>query len=728
MDPAKKLIRKVSRCAVCLTLGLAIMLTLVTPASAIVNADEARKVLVNAWRNEASTVDVSAYKITTQEVGDFYRAARNDRNIPWYVDKNYRYHYNNNGYVTSIEPSYYDPAVYNRQAYEAAVYNILSRSYFKGMSSWQAALSVHDYLAANFRYDETYTYYTGYDMAVGGTAVCEGYTRLYMDLMNRIGIPVEYATSEAMDHCWNQLKIGDNWYHVDVTWDDPITDKWGLANHKYFLVSDQMISSPELKHHSWVSDYSSPATNYDEGTFWRELTSPIVYISKDTAILRKDIKTDNGHLIRIYSRDHMSGDETLLCEVTSEYVPINGGNWHFGNSGLSVWDNTIYFSDNNKVYSLPLTGGQPTVIFQYDTQANQRVICSTYVTDEVLFITTRTFDGADGTQQDLYYWLPNRNHTYQRGKCIYCDEVNPNYIPPENELWRIAGTDRFDTSFLVAEQMKKYLGVDKFDAIVVASGKDFADALSGSYLAAVRNAPILLSYKDPQNAKVQEYIRNNLAPGGTVFVLGGTAAVPQSLVDGLSDVKVKRLAGANRFETNLAVLKEAGVAPNAAVLVCTGSDFADCLSAAATGRPILLVHKDLTSAQKNYLSTLANETYYIIGGENAVKPKVYDGLVTLGTTYRLSGKNRYETSVQVAEIFFDNPDAAVLAYARNFPDGLCGGALAASMGTPLILTDNKYYSYAVEYSRQKGIYGGYVLGGAALVADDAAWAIMKAAS
>ena len=45
----------------------------------------------------------------------------------------------------------------------------------------------------------------------------------------------------------------------------------------------------------------------------------------------------------------------------------------------------------------------------------------------------------------------------------------------------------------MAETYKEKSGVEKFDAIIIATGKNFADALSGSYLAVVKNAPILLT-------------------------------------------------------------------------------------------------------------------------------------------------------------------------------------------------------------------------------------------
>ncbi|MBR5806845.1 MAG: cell wall-binding repeat-containing protein [Oscillospiraceae bacterium] len=71
----------------------------------------------------------------------------------------------------------------------------------------------------------------------------------------------------------------------------------------------------------------------------------------------------------------------------------------------------------------------------------------------------------------------------------------------------------------------------------------------------------------------------------------------------------------------------------------------------------------------------------------------------------------------IAEKFFASPDYAVIAYAENFPDGLCGGPLAMTMDAPLILTKTGKQAAAKGYMQAKGIESGAVLGGASLIDD-----------
>ena len=286
----------------------------------------------------------------------------------------------------------------------------------------------------------------------------------------------------------------------------------------------------------------------------------------------------------------------------------------------------------------------------------------------------------------------------------------------ESDVYRVSGKNRFDTSFAIADQLKEVLGTEKFEAVVVAYSHNFPDALTGSYLASVKNAPILL-VNDGAIADVQAYIAENLAEDGTVYILGGTAAVSEEFEAAVSAFQVKRLKGSNRYGTNLAILEEAGVAADQEILVCTGTNYADSLSASATGLPMLMVGAELTAEQKAFLEGRTGN-FTIIGGTGAVSEAVEAELQAYGTVERVKGASRYETSVAVAQRYFSEPSMVILAYAGNFPDGLCGGALASAMNVPMVLTASANTAAADAYV--EGITGGLVIGGTSLISDDAA--------
>ena len=291
--------------------------------------------------------------------------------------------------------------------------------------------------------------------------------------------------------------------------------------------------------------------------------------------------------------------------------------------------------------------------------------------------------------------------------------------PPvaEEEVLRLFGDSRYDTGYAVADALKEALGVEKFEAVVVATGKNFADALAGSYLAVEKNAPILLTNgKDDNITELHAYIAANVAEGGKVYILGGEGAVPTA-VDVIDGYEVERLFGESRYDTNLAILEEAGVTGDS-IIVATGKNFADSLSASAAKLPILLVKPDgtLNDAQKDILAGMKN--IYIVGGDGAVSADYEAELAAFGTVTRVFGESRYDTSVEVAKTFCKDVDFAVVASGKNFPDGLCGGPLSAALNAPLVLTKDGGADAAAAYVAENGIASGYVLGGDGALADE----------
>lgn len=101
--------------------------------------------------------------------------------------------------------------------------------------------AVNYWMCNHIEYDyETYkdTYggdpnsYTVYGAIVDGKAVCAGYAYAFGEFMNRLGIENGYALSNSMDHIWNQVKLDDGWYWIDVTWNDTAnTDGYCYDNY-----------------------------------------------------------------------------------------------------------------------------------------------------------------------------------------------------------------------------------------------------------------------------------------------------------------------------------------------------------------------------------------------------------------------------------------------------------------------------------------------------------------
>lgn len=305
---------------------------------------------------------------------------------------------------------------------------------------------------------------------------------------------------------------------------------------------------------------------------------------------------------------------------------------------------------------------------------------------------------------------------------------------------RIAGNTRCDTSMAIADTILKEKRSDFFDAVIIASADNYPDALSGSSLAAVTGAPVLLT-NNAYNSTVSYYVHRHLKSGGTVYILGGSGAVSESIeTNFLGFFDVQRLAGANRIETNLKILnkvkelseskssdEDSEETPCQDVILCTAYGYADSLSASATGKAIMLVGPSLTAEQKAYLKGLSEANIYAIGGPAVVGKEVLAEVndCTGTSARRIYGKSRYETSALIAKEFFQDSDNLVVAYGNNYPDGLSGSSLALTRSCPLLLAADNCTEPGRMYVNKAGVTSMEVLGGRALISDKAAYDLLN---
>jgi putative S-layer protein/internalin A-like/N-acetylmuramoyl-L-alanine amidase len=289
---------------------------------------------------------------------------------------------------------------------------------------------------------------------------------------------------------------------------------------------------------------------------------------------------------------------------------------------------------------------------------------------------------------------------------------------------RVSGDTRYDTAYKNADALKKQLGLEMFDSAVVACGTNYPDALSSAYLAKVKNAPLLLSEAREVNGTV-DYIRKNVTKGKTVYLVGGADVLPEQIKTILgSDYDVKRLEGEDRFLTNLAVLKEANV-NNEEVMICSGLGYADALSAAATGKPVMLVGKALTKEQKAYLAGINPAKFYVVGGSDVVSDRVKAELETMRSVERISGEDRYETALNVAKKFFDmTSSTVVIATGDGFADGLVGSVTAIANNAPLLLANRNNIKGVAEFVKETGAKRSIVMGGADVISNEAVKVMM----
>jgi hypothetical protein len=260
-------------------------------------------------------------------------------------------------------------------------------------------------------------------------------------------------------------------------------------------------------------------------------------------------------------------------------------------------------------------------------------------------------------------------------------------------------------------------------AVVLARGDAFADALAGVPLAAYKKGPLLLTEPATLTAVTKAEIERVLGArsGKTVYVLGGDAAVSPTVADTLTadGYQVVRFAGADRYGTALDIAIRGLGRPKYAV-VATGLDYADALTAGplamtmgdggipsavsgAAPAAILLSNGGTFSdaGTRAYLEQNAKWyqhqpspcTLYAVGGPAAQalswlwqQPEWGN---KVGCAPQLVGHNRYETATFVATVTWHGGPIGV-ASGEAFADALTGSAYAASTGTAVLLTEPGY--------------------------------------
>ncbi len=260
---------------------------------------------------------------------------------------------------------------------------------------------------------------------------------------------------------------------------------------------------------------------------------------------------------------------------------------------------------------------------------------------------------------------------------------------------RVYGADRIGTAVAAS---KSFTGQGA-DAVVLTRSDTFADALAGAPLASDKGGPLLMTPRTSLDPGVAAAIKDELKPGGTVYLLGDANALSADVENSVKALgfPTVRLFGSDRFGTAVAIAKQLPSATS--VSVVTGWNFPDGLAAGALmgvvdtdsghsiGAVLLSDGNNLGASTQGYLDSRRFSTKIAVGGT----------AVTAVTKYQtgwsqLAGNDRYETASLVAKqftstaYFQDATEIIGVATGENWPDALAGSALLAYGGGPMLLT------------------------------------------
>ena len=150
---------------------------------------------------------------------------------------------------------------------ETTISNIIKSNIQDNMTVENKIKTLHDYIINTTKYDidrsdnkvTTYHSDTAYGALMEHYAICGGYADSMKLFLDYLQIPNYKIASE--NHIWNLVYLNNNWYHLDLTWDDPVTSTGeDVLEYDYFLISSEELKALETDQHVFDDEIYIEAT------------------------------------------------------------------------------------------------------------------------------------------------------------------------------------------------------------------------------------------------------------------------------------------------------------------------------------------------------------------------------------------------------------------------------------------------------------------------------------
>lgn len=185
-------------------------------------------------------------------------ADENTIKVKIYLEQNSNYYVVNNYINGEAIPEDQADALAISKELNSAIDDIIKEN----MSDYEKELAIHDWLVTEIEYgenlDASSKENSSYGAMVSKKTMCRGYAEAMKLFSECVGLKTELIVGTASDsngdtvgHAWNQVEINDQWYHLDVTHDDPVNDENKNIHYYYFNLNDTDIK----KDHQWNSDF-----------------------------------------------------------------------------------------------------------------------------------------------------------------------------------------------------------------------------------------------------------------------------------------------------------------------------------------------------------------------------------------------------------------------------------------------------------------------------------------
>ena len=195
-------------------------------------------------------------RMSQSRVNKIYEMVLADHPDLFWVTGEYSSSRNSNGLIVNLTPSYSVSAEdlpSMRAAFNDRVTSFTYDLCGPSMSEYEREKKIHDRIIWNCTYDENAENprcYDAYGCLMDGMAQCQGYAKAFQVLLAKVGIQALYVSGQGNggNHGWNIVRIDDYYYHVDVTWDDPIVQpgESDLLRNTYLNVPEEYIEEDHV--------------------------------------------------------------------------------------------------------------------------------------------------------------------------------------------------------------------------------------------------------------------------------------------------------------------------------------------------------------------------------------------------------------------------------------------------------------------------------------------------
>ena len=357
---------------------------------------EFEEYVIEQLMDEAKAIDISSHRISADAISQIYFDILYKHPQLFYVDRRLEYTHTNDKRVIIIEPAYLYTGQERRimaEQYEMLIKDIAEYASAASTVIGQLML-VNDYFCVNFEFDTDDNIHDPYALLMEKKGVCEAYALAFGAVLNVLGIPNEYVLSKTMNHAWNMVQVDGEWYHIDVTWNDPVDDMPLRARHDNFLCSDEVMK--ENGYYGWETDIVAGNTQYDDA-FWVDIKTPIP-VFRDHLIYA-DTKPDKEGNRIIHAWNPATG-ETKDIGFSNIYGFDGNGKYNEGYSAIFTNGENLYYVSAESIF---LLGEDGTSTLMYSNSDTSQMIWSAWVQNGDLLVLTGKDLKKDSKVKTLFW-------------------------------------------------------------------------------------------------------------------------------------------------------------------------------------------------------------------------------------------------------------------------------------------------------------------------------------